>query len=70
MDTLVVGRGIRRPRISLALTVISLGTRVLLAYALAPRTSLSVTAIWLAIPIGWVLTDGAGVWFYGKAFVP
>ena len=57
-------RGIRRPEISLILTVISLGTRVLLAYALAPRTPLGVAAIWLAIPIGWVLADGAGVWFY------
>ena len=57
-------RGVRRPEISLILTVISLGTRVLLAYALAPRTPLGVAAIWLAIPIGWVLADGAGVWFY------
>lgn len=57
-------RGVRRPEISLILTVISLGTRVLLAYALAPRTPLGVAAIWLAIPIGWALADGAGVWFY------
>lgn len=59
-------RGVRRPQISLVLTVISLGTRVLLAYALALRTPLGVTAIWLAIPIGWVLADGVGMWFYKK----
>ena len=59
-------RGIRRPEISLVLTVISLGTRVVLAYALAPRTALGVNAIWLAIPIGWVLADGAGLWFYAR----
>ena len=59
-------RGVRRPQISLVLTVISLGTWVLLAYALAPRTPLGVTAIWLAIPIGWVLADGVGMWFYKK----
>lgn len=23
-------------------------------------------AIWLAIPIGWVLADGAGLWFYAR----
>lgn len=59
-------RGIGRPRISLVLTVISLGTRVALAYALAPRTALGVTAIWLAIPIGWLLADGAGLLFYRR----
>ena len=56
-------RGIGKPHISLILTVISLGTRVALAYALAPRTPLGVTAIWWAIPIGWVLADGAGLAF-------
>ena len=59
-------RGIRRPEVSLILTVISLGTRVALAYALAPRTPLGVTAIWLAIPVGWVLADLAGWIFYRK----
>lgn len=33
---------------------------------LAPRTALGVNAIWLAIPIGWVLADGAGLWFYAR----
>lgn len=59
-------RGIGKPRVSLLLTVISLGTRVVLAYALAPRTPLGVTAIWLAIPIGWGLADLAGLALYRK----
>ena len=59
-------RGIRKPHISLILTVISLGTRVALSYALAPRTSLGVTAIWCSIPIGWFLADAAGWLFYRR----
>ena len=59
-------RGVGKPHISLILTVISLGTRVLLSYALAPRTPLGVVAIWLSIPIGWILADLAGWRFYSK----
>ena len=59
-------RGIRKPHISLILTIISLGTRVALSYALAPRTPLGVTAIWCSIPIGWFLADGAGLIFYRR----
>lgn len=57
-------RGIRRPHISLTLTIISLGTRVALSYALAPHTPLGVVAIWCSIPIGWFLADAAGLVFY------
>lgn len=56
-------RGYGRPHISLILTAVSLGTRVLLAYALAPNTPLGVRAIWYAIPIGWLLADLAG-WIF------
>ena len=59
-------RGIRKPHISLILTIISLGTRVALSYALAPRTPLGVVAIWCSIPIGWFLADAAGLLFYRK----
>lgn len=59
-------RAIRKPQISLILTMISLGTRVLLSYALAPRTPLGVLAIWLSIPIGWLLADVAGFLFYRR----
>lgn len=51
-------RAVERPKISLLLTIISLGTRVLLAYAFAPM--LGVEAIWWAIPIGWALADVTG----------
>ena len=51
-------RAVERPRISLLLTVISLGTRVVLAYALAPV--FGVGAVWWAIPVGWALADVTG----------
>ena len=54
-------RGINRPEMSLVLTVISLGTRVVLAYALAPMEAIGVWGIWWAIPIGWVLADIVGI---------
>ncbi len=54
-------RGIRRPEMSLVLTIVSLGTRVLLAYLLAPVASIGVYGIWWAIPIGWFLADLAGL---------
>lgn len=46
-------RGVGKPGISVVLTVISLGTRVVLAYLLAPL--FGTLAIWWAIPIGWFL---------------
>ncbi len=55
-------RGIGKPGISVVLTIISLGTRVVLAYVFAPV--LGVTAIWWAIPIGWFLADFTGI-IYG-----
>lgn len=55
-------RGVGKPAISVVLTVISLGTRVLLAYLLSPY--LGVKMIWWAIPIGWFLADITGI-FYG-----
>ena len=59
-------RGVGRPHVSLILTVISLGTRVVLSYALAPNTPLGVVAIWCSIPVGWVLADVAGLVFYRR----
>ena len=52
-------RAICRPAMSVVLTVISLGTRVALAYALSPL--MGEIGIWLAIPIGWVLADVTGL---------
>lgn len=54
-------RGMNQPELSLILTIISLGTRVLLAYVLAPVPSIGVWGIWWAIPIGWGLADIAGI---------
>lgn len=59
-------RGINKPHISLTLTVVSLGTRVALSYALAPNTAIGVLAIWFAIPIGWILADLTGLRLYIK----
>lgn len=52
-------RAVKRPGISVILTVISLGTRVLLAYLLSGF--FGETGIWVSIPIGWILADLAGL---------
>lgn len=52
-------RGAERAGMSVVLTVISLGLRVLLAYTLAPV--FGVDAIWWAIPIGWLAADLTGL---------
>ena len=57
-------RAINRPGMSLVLTIISLGTRVILAYTLAPVDSIGVMGIWWAVPIGWFLADLTGVLYY------
>ena len=54
-------RAIKRPGMSVVLTVISLGTRVVLAYLLAAVPSIGVVGIWWAIPIGWFLADAVGI---------
>ena len=57
-------RGLGKPGISVLLTVISLGTRVTLAYLLAPRPSIGLAGIWWAIPIGWILAEITGIVCY------
>ena len=57
-------RAIKRAEMSVILTVISLGTRVVLAYILASR--IGETGIWMAIPIGWVLADITGLCYMKK----
>ena len=57
-------RGIGRPGISVVLTVISLGTRVALAYLLAPLPAVGLLGIWWAIPIGWILADITGLLYW------
>ena len=51
-------RAVQKPGMSVVLTVISLGTRVALAYALAGVVG--EVGIWAAIPIGWALADQVG----------
>lgn len=58
-------RAVRKPGMSVVLTVISLGTRVLLAYVLSAVPAIGVTGIWWSVPIGWILADVTG-WIYYK----
>lgn len=57
-------RAVNRPAMSLALTVVSLGTRVALAYLLAGPVG--VWGVWAAIPTGWLLADLLGLLYYRK----
>ena len=52
-------RGLERAGISIVLTVISLGLRVLISYAFAPH--FGVWVIWVTIPIGWFIADAVGI---------
>ncbi|WP_312640566.1 MATE family efflux transporter [Hydrogenoanaerobacterium sp.] len=57
-------RGLGNVTMSIVLSVISLGTRVTLAYALVPFLKLD--GIWWAIPIGWAFADIVGTVYYKK----
>ena len=57
-------RAIRMPGMSVVLTILSLGTRVVLTYLLASIPSIGVTGIWWSIPIGWFLADLVGIAYY------
>lgn len=57
-------RAVNLPGMSVVLTVLSLGTRVLLAYLLSAVPAIGVTGIWAAVPIGWGLADLAGAVYY------
>ena len=57
-------RALGRPGMSVVLTVISLGTRVALAYALSAIPSIGVRGIWWSVPIGWALADLTGLLYY------
>lgn len=54
-------RAVNKPGMSLLLTVVSLGTRVLLAHLLSSVPAIGVTGIWWSVPIGWFLADAAGL---------
>ncbi|MDD6065966.1 MAG: hypothetical protein PUD04_05265, partial [Firmicutes bacterium] len=55
---------VKKPGISLILTIVSLGTRVFLAYTLSAIPAIGVTGIWVSIPVGWVLADVTGLLYY------
>lgn len=57
-------RAIGRPGMSVVLTVISLGTRVALAYGLSSVPAIGVVGIWWSVPIGWFLADLTGFIYY------
>ena len=49
---------------SVVLTIISLGTRVVLAYVLSAVPVFGVAGIWWAVPIGSFLADMTGYLYY------
>ena len=53
-------RALGKPGMSVILTIISLGTRVALAYLLSAIPSVGVVGIWWSVPIGWFLADAVG----------
>ena len=57
-------RAVNKPQMSVVLTVVSLGTRVVLAYSLSRIAWIGVIGIWAAIPIGWFLADAVGIGYY------
>ena len=61
-------RAVGRPGMSVVLTILSLGTRVVLAYVLSAIPSIGVLGIWWAVPIGWGLADVTGFLYYKRAF--
>ena len=57
-------RALGKPSMSVVLTVISLGTRVALAYLLSAIPAIGVVGIWWSVPIGWFLADAVGIGYY------
>lgn len=59
-------RALGKPGMSVVLTVASLGTRVILAYSLSAVPQIGVTGIWCAVPVGWILADAIGFFYYAR----
>ena len=57
-------RALGTPGMSVVLTIVSLGMRVALAYALSAIPAFGVLGIWWSVPIGWFLADALGVCYY------
>lgn len=63
-------RALGKPGMSVVLTIVSLGTRVILAYALSAVPALGVVGIWWSVPIGWFLADALGIGYYLMSYRP
>ncbi len=59
-------RGVGNLTMSVVLTIVSLGTRVLMAYSLSSISYIGQKGIWWSIPIGWLLADILGFITYKK----
>lgn len=57
-------RAVDMPHISVILTILSLGTRVVLAHVLSAIPSVGEVGIWVSIPIGWAVADVFGIWYH------
>ena len=57
-------RALGKPGMSVVLTVMSLGTRVALAYTLSALPVFGVAGIWWSVPVGWFLADALGIGYY------
>lgn len=57
-------RAIAKPGMSVILTILSLGTRVALAYILSAIPLFGIIGIWWSVPVGWLLADTAGIVYY------
>lgn len=57
-------RGLGKTGMSIVLTVVSLGSRVVLAYALSAIPAVGLVGVWWSIPIGWLLADLLGMGWY------
>ena len=57
-------RALKKPGMSVILTIFSLGTRVVLAYTLSTIPALGLKGIWWSIPIGWFLADAFGLFYF------
>lgn len=61
-------RGLGKINISILLTIISLGTRVILANVLS-KSILGATGIWISIPIGWIIADILAIILFRRVFL-
>lgn len=60
-------RGIGALNISLFLTIVSLGIRVLMAYGLSGVPAIGQKGIWWSVPIGWIIADIIAVFMYKRS---